>query len=620
MAADSLTGRFAKAWGLTAPARAGAGMMVRDLRNLWMPLPGLSLAPSGPEVAQRIARVQFRTMFNEGPANLVATGAGLMLWWLGLYVTASGLPALLWAASNFLSMLAVVLTVTRFVRTKPPDDELRRWEVVFGRCMLLTGSTWGILPFVTPSGYASYVAIGLLLILAGSLSAFINYRPGISWFSVPCVVLIPVALASDGGLLNLLVGVGFLVASILLIRLATAQSALVTRAMQNAEERLALLQELEARRQEAQHANQAKTRFLAAASHDLRQPIYSIALLTDVLARRPGSDDSVLGQITASVEVMDSMLSALLEVSRLDVGALPLNLAPFPLAPLLDRSKLQFEAQAVVRGIRLEVRCGGDWWVASDIHQLQRIVANLVSNAVHFTRLGGVLIRCRRRGDRVWIQVWDSGVGIARQDQGRIFGEFVQITEHASVGARQGIGLGLSIVQRLAQRLGCPMRLHSRPGRGSVFSLGVPLHAQAPLPLSADEAAAATAPSLESLLAGQLVLLIDDDEQARGSMRTLLEACQCHVLACGSTAEALAEAERSLRIPDLIISDYRLGRGDNGLDAIARVREALEDFVPSVLVTAELQMPHEAAARLGVAVLGKPLKPRALAACVARLL
>jgi CheY-like chemotaxis protein len=223
-----------------------------------------------------------------------------------------------------------------------------------------------------------------------------------------------------------------------------------------------------------------------------------------------------------------------------------------------------------------------------------------------------VLLRCRVRGNQAWLQVWDSGVGISREHRTRVFEESFQVTRTKRQRV-EGFGLGLAIVQRLVLRLEHRLTLRSRPQRGSMFAIAVPM----------ETAAAADAPavaSLAELLAGQLVLLIDDDETARESMQLLLESFQCNVLATHSTLSALQAVEDNLRTPDLIITDYRLSALDTGLDAITQVRTLVGEAIPALLVTAEVDKPVEAAQGLGAAVLSKPLQVDVLAFELSRVL
>jgi signal transduction histidine kinase/ActR/RegA family two-component response regulator len=596
-------------------ASAGLRETCRDMLLPWRGLAGFSVATGASELSRQIARQQFRTLMQELPANVLAAGAGVLLWTVALWYISPGPLVVAWAAAALMSILGVAAYHWMFVRANPPDESLHRWEIVTGRMNFVIGIIWGLSGFPVlqlAHPFTPYLAIGMLMVIAGSLSLYSAYRPSISWLTPPAVVLTVLHLVLQGGLLNMTIGIGFLVVGVLMIRQAKMQSTLLSQSMLAAEERVLLLAELEGQRAAAHEANQAKTRFLANVSHDLRQPMHSIALLTGALRQRMNADAGLVAQIGASVQTMDDMLCALLEVSRLDAGTLPLQVAPLSVANLFERIKLQFAVQAHEKGLVLEVRpCAA--WVVSDAYQLQRVLANLMSNAIRYTAQGGVTVRCRVRGSVAWLQVWDSGRGVARADRQRIFEEFVQVVS-AQRSRAEGLGLGLSIVRRVTQRLGHSVVLRSSLQRGSLFAIGVPLDVAAGTHAAGDKA------QLAALLSSQLILLIDDDAVVLKSMRTLLEAFQCHVLIAESVNAALDAVEDSLRTPDIIISDFRLSKSDTGLHAIARVRNLVGEEIPAVLLTAEVDAARAAAHPFGIPVLAKPLQVQALATELARAL
>lgn len=593
----------------------GAGETLSDLADLVRPLPRLSRATGASEVFSRIHGQQFRHLMQAMPANVTAAGVGALLWLGVMTVFVPGPGVVWWGLGALAGIAGMALLVRRFARAQPPDEALPLWEVRCGRLTVLMGCLWGCVGLVVQGNeiLAPYVAVGLLLVMAGSLGLYATYRPGISWLVSPCALLMTVYLVRCGGLLNLALALGSLVTVVLLIRLARAQNALTTQALLEAEERRALAAALEVERAAAEAANQAKTRFLAMVGHDLRQPMHSIALLSGVLRHRPTGDHTRLGaQLGASVQAMDDLISALLEVARLDDGTLPLQVGPLPLTPLLDCTALQFAAQAHAKGLAFRVRASA-LCVLSDAYQLRRVLANLVSNAIRHTPKGGVLVRCRVRGSTAWLQVWDSGVGIAPADRHRIFDEFVQLEAAPLRQGIHGVGLGLAIVRKVAQRLGHPVVLRSRVGRGSMFAIGVPLDPS----VEPCGSLAGREGSLAGLLDGRLILLIDNDEAVLRSMRTLLEAFPCRVLAATSLPQALAVLEDDgVHAPDMVISDYRLGEGATGLDAIQAIRARAGHAVPALVVTAETAAARAAAPTGDIGVAAKPLQVHTLAAAL----
>lgn len=507
-------------------------------------------------------------------------------------------------------LIYAVVDHARFMRAQPVGDELHAWQSGSLPGLGVHGVVWGSIMFIPMRPEAMpYMALGLLMVIAGSVSLFVYSRAGISLFAVPCTLLATAALLLTGTTLGVATGIGFVVAVALLVKLARGHNSSITQAMLVAEERKALLEELGHQRGEAERASLAKTFFLASVSHDLRQPMHSIALLVAASRRRGAADADTIEQIGASVQSMEDLLGALLEVSKLDAGAVPLQLTTFPINHILERIHLQFAPQAQAKGLRLELTASPGR-VYSDFFQLERIVSNLVANAIRYTPAGRVAIRCRRRGHTLWVQVWDSGIGIEREYRDKIFEDFFQVARTAR-SSKQGLGLGLSIVQRTAHRLSLNLRVRSRPGRGSLFEVGIPV-----------AIVEAQSVPLAPLLDGLLVLLLDDDPMVLKSMATLLTTFNCQVLSAGSVVDALAIVEGTLRLPDLIISDYRLGGGITGVDAIGQIRAQAQDDIPALLVTAEPAAVQAALPQLtsvAIPVVAKPLQPTSLAVALQRL-
>jgi signal transduction histidine kinase/CheY-like chemotaxis protein len=591
--------------------------VMADVLAPWQSLTTASPVKVSDDIAQRISIQQLRKLVCQPPSAVLEPVLGSAIWLAALWWIAPGSMAAVYTLLVAGSLGASYLALRQCARHDPSDEELWVRGAQRGRLAVFSGVLWGSVGFCFPhlvQPFGSFVAIGQLMVIAGALSISVTYRPAISWLAVPCAGLTCASLIIHGAGLNIAVGVGFVVVVVVMMRMARVQNTLITQSMQAAEERVAILAELDKQRIAAQEATQAKTRFLAGVSHDLRQPMHSIALLAETFRQQDDPKGMVSRQISASVHAMDDMLSALLEVSKLDVGALPLDVGPVAVDAMLQRLQMQFSAQAHSKGIDLTVLpCG--LRVLTDAYQLQRMLANLTSNAVRYTATGRIVIRGRSRGSTLWLQVWDSGLGIALGHRQRIFEEFFQVarTSHRTV---EGMGLGLSLVRRAAERLGHQVTLRSRFGKGSMFAIGVPL-----VQSQVDAADACSGEvSLKEMLGARLVLLIEDDLAVRQGMLMLLRSFNCHVMEADSSQAALSLVNTTLRTPDLIITDYQLGESDTGLDAIRKVREVVDGNVPAVLVTAERNPPRDGAALLGVPVLAKPLKPRDLALALSHVL
>jgi len=374
--------------------------------------------------------------------------------------------------------------------------------------------------------------------------------------------------------------------------------------------------ELELARAKADTANRDKTRFLAAASHDLLQPLNAARLYTSTLVDRAGGTGlgDLAHSIEASLSAVEEIMSALLDISRIDSGAIKPSPTLFNIADLIKKAGVEFQPQAQEKAIALRlVPASGA--VTTDRTLLARVVQNLVSNAIKYTRPGGkVLVGFRRKGNRLRLDIIDTGIGINKDQQALIFAEFSRLERGARMA--QGLGLGLSIVQRLVATLGLSLELESVEGKGSRFSLLLPL-ARTILPAPSDPVPAQPAPRPGAL--DLRVLCVDNERAILDAMQGLLTGWGCDV----RTARSLKDIARDRTIegwlPDLVLMDYHLDQ-TSGLDAIQWLRHNVGGHLPAALVTADRSeavrlLAHER----GIAVITKPVKPAALRATITSL-
>lgn len=365
---------------------------------------------------------------------------------------------------------------------------------------------------------------------------------------------------------------------------------------------------------EADAANLGKTRFIAAASHDILQPLNAARLFTSSLVEREiGSEkDDLVRHLDSSLEAVEEILSALLDISRLDAGALKPEITSFRIDDLLGALAVEFAPAAREKGIELRlVGCG--LVVRSDRKLLRRVLQNLVSNAVKYTQRGKVLMGCRRRGDRLRIDICDTGIGIPRSKLRAVFREFERLGQE---GAPQpGLGLGLSIVERVVRMLDHGIDVRSEPGRGSIFSISVPLAA----PELSDARSKALPRQRASDLAGRTVLVIDNEPAILDGMRTLMSGWGLSVLTARGGEEAVRLLEAEAGAVDAVLADYHLA-AENGLDVIRRLAALQPRPLPAVLITADRSNTvRKAAEEAGVLYLRKPVKPASLRALLAQL-
>ncbi|NTV09154.1 MAG: response regulator [Zoogloea sp.] len=365
---------------------------------------------------------------------------------------------------------------------------------------------------------------------------------------------------------------------------------------------------LEAARVEAERANSAKTRFLAAASHDLRQPVQALRLLLGVLANRldqPDASRELVSRMGEALGSTETMLARLMEFAALESGKVLVQREVFALDDLVRRVAGEHAGEAAAKGLFLRVRCFA-CCCRSDPVQLERVVRNLVVNAIRYTMKGGILLGLRRRGGQIVIEVRDTGIGISEDKRELIFEEFRQI-DNAARGRGKGMGLGLAIVARTARILGHPLTLASTEGRGSLFAVAVP---QVPCPeASADIAGKGKA---ESAPGRARILVVEDDPAQAIGLEMILADRGLDVRVAHEAATALAALHEE-KLPDLVLTDYRFPGGVSGVDLVRQVRDAAGWAIPAILVTGDTQADIAAAARAaGCQVLHKPYTPDAL--------
>jgi signal transduction histidine kinase len=376
--------------------------------------------------------------------------------------------------------------------------------------------------------------------------------------------------------------------------------------------------ELRMKKEEAETATRAKSRFLAAASHDLRQPIHALGMFVARLAQLPHDRETrhLIGNLEASVRAMQDLLDALLDISRLDADAVRVQLQPVPLAPLFEQLRGALMPVATDKGLRLRVR-DSSLWVQSDPTLLHRILLNLVSNALRYTGRGGVLVGCRRSrgGSHVWIEVWDTGVGIPAEHQQDIFREFYQIG-NPERDRSKGLGLGLNIVDRTARLLGHELKLCSVPGNGTRFQLELPLSPAGDLQALM---AAAEQPQQVDDVRGLRILVIEDDRQSAQALRGLLDSWGCVVAVVEGLQGALTVVAGGF-VPDLVLSDFRLRAGESGMQTLHNLRTRLERPLPACLMSGDTDPELIQSCRdAGLPLLHKPVRPAKLRTLIRRL-
>jgi signal transduction histidine kinase len=368
---------------------------------------------------------------------------------------------------------------------------------------------------------------------------------------------------------------------------------------------------LQEARREAEAANIAKTKFLAAASHDLRQPMQALSMYATVLEQRVADVNAlrVVHGIQLSVTTLERMFDSLLDISKLESGVVKPSLVAFPLMPLIERVAEAERSIAAHKKLQLRVvRTSAS--VQSDPALLERMLKNLVTNAIRYTERGRIVIGCRRLGsDQLRLEVVDSGIGIALEEQERIFDEYYQL----SGSSAQGLGLGLPIVKALGELLGHKVAVKSARGRGSVFSIELERVPDVP-------AASLARAAPETALSRLKVVLVDDDVEIRDSMGLLLESWGCRTVAGGTVAEIEKQLHAQSITPDALIVDYRLTDAMSGVQVIERLRAVFGRQLPALIITGTANPAHLESRAGGIPFAIKPVAPGRLRAFLSQAL
>ncbi len=600
-----------------------------------------SLALTEPQNAdRRLASLveEVRGAFDYLPASLAGNIAGMGVIAMLFWGVMSARVMTLWLVAFALMLLTRVVLGQRFKRSQPvTQPQWKLWQRAWNLGTLSSAALWGATAWVFYPGGQSIQQIGLIITiytLSVAVVPVLATQPTVFLaFGALCFLPLAARIASEGTTYGYeLAGILVLVFALTTV-LARSYRQALRRAIDlklRGDSLTAQLQveklAAEAARGEAEVANRAKTQFFTAASHDLRQPLHAMGLFAEAL-RQKNHDTAVahlVNSINESVDVLEGLFSELLDISRIDSGGVEVHSAHFAVGDILRKLRLHFEPVAFEKGLALRLR-GGQHMAHADPLLVERILRNLVSNAIRYTVDGTVLVSCRRRGDSVLLQVWDSGVGISQEQQARVFEEFYQVPEakdkakaqKLAAHERKGLGLGLAIVKRLADLLHAPFTLQSQLGRGSVFSLVLPL----------GKAARPSMPSLgiksplNLTLQNRLIVVVEDEPAVLAGLEAVLKSWDATLVTFASATACmdwLQSAAAAGVQPDLLIVDFRLEEGRTGVEVISSVRARYKQKIPAIVVTGSTMTGHEQEAQdLDFHLLIKPVVPNKLRAMIA---
>jgi two-component system, sensor histidine kinase len=568
-----------------------------------------AVTPDQAKIARRSHRIctdQVHTLIRNNPRLQVAALVTEVLLAVAAWGSVPTVNILIWMGLLGIGQVMALWLYVRHKRFPPPAQDIERWYWLLRVRSLISGIAWGSAAFLlwVPDNpvLQGLLAGALFGVVAGAVTGLPVVPTVFYAFVVPTFIPLIARTAMEGSFVHLCLAAFGAIMFALIIWSGYSLSKMMRSALAMRYENLDLIDELreekavveqarreaEASRDDAQRANTAKSAFLAAASHDLRQPMHAIGLYVAALRRRVSAPEAgeVVGKLDASVSAMEEMFDALLDMSKLDAGVVASSIASFPLQTAFERIELHFGAQARAKGIELRVRATG-LRVKSDAALLDRIVRNLVANAVRYTNKGKILVAARKRGDRIRIEVWDTGIGIPAEKRAEIFQEFVQLG-NPERDRSKGLGIGLSIVRRLAKLLDHPIGLDSQLGKGSRFYVDVALGAAA-----VAEPAKAAAIVDTNVLDGAFVVV--------------------HTLSAGSARDALEQLAQHARTPDAVICDYRLRDEENGIDTIRAVRTECGETTSGILLTGDVASDRlQQASGCGFVCLHKPLSAERL--------
>jgi signal transduction histidine kinase/CheY-like chemotaxis protein len=520
-----------------------------------------------------------------------------------------------------LSQLHRLWVLLGYRRAELSVENSALWARRYSQYMFGAGVVWGCagILFFRPQSPLSqmFTMCGLYGISGGAVTGHAYHPPALRAFLLPIFGLVFVRLLTLGSAEYVALGVASLFYMSILLAFCQVQHRSVTESMQIRFENADLISELQVQKANAEQAKAraeqadlAKSRFLAAASHDLRQPLHALSLFSATLRELEldAKQRSVVEQIYRNIDSLEALFDELLDISKLDAGYIRPNIVDFPIQRVLAVLHTRYGALAQEKAVDFRVR-SSTAVVRSDAALLERVLGNLVANAIRYTERGGVLVGCRKRGAALVVAVWDTGIGIASTQHERIFEEFFQLG-NPERDRRNGLGLGLPIARRMARLLDTEIELESVLGRGSCFAIRIALGDPAEVTRIAPE------PTVSGdALAGRCVVVIDDEPSIRVGMHELLAQWGCTSVEAASAQDAIAKLEAERLSPELVLADYRLTDHALGSDAIHELRQRFGSELPALLITGDTAPARlREAKQSGLHVLHKPVRPAQLRA------
>ncbi len=523
--------------------------------------------------------------------------------------------------------VVIVLSFIRYLSVKkyrardPQANDDVRWGWIFAFFAFLSGLTWGAasILFFTPDNLQLFNILTLIIIVisVGSMLALSAFP--VAFYLFVFTAMLPMIWRYINideysyeifGFLLILYNVG-------LFKLARVNHQTLRDSIALRFENVDLIDQLTEQKEKAEQANVSKTKFLASASHDMRQPIHAMGLFLGVLEERLEKEDQkvIVQKIQKSSNALGGLLDSLLDISKLDAGVIKVSPEVFSLNNLFDALNNEFQALAKEKNLQIKF-VDTKLWVNSDYRILERIMRNLISNAIRYTESGRILVACRRYQGRTLVAVYDTGIGIPENKMQDIFREFYQL-HNPERDRSKGLGLGLAIVERMAKLLDMPLYIKSSAGTGSVFGFVLPAVQVASPEATATKTKTVAAPEV-LYFDGKTVLVVDDEEEICDSLSELLRNWHCDVVIAASGNGAVRALQKNKKRLDIMLVDYRLRDNEIGTAVIDKINSVYADqetvqTIPAVIITGDTAPDRiKEAERSGYRILHKPVAPEAL--------
>lgn len=521
----------------------------------------------------------------------------------------------IWFCSILLVTSIRYASVFYFHKKQPQDEEMLKWGWFFTFMVFLTGCFWGAASYLFLLYDHPHLTLFMVMVLTGMLVASLASLSVFMWayyaFAVPTGLPLIIELLTQGSSEYQVYGLLITLFVLVLMAYARVNQKTVDQSIILRNENVELVHQLQQQKEnaerltkEAEAANLAKTRFLASASHDLRQPLHAMGLFIDVLAECRDEIERVqiIDKVRKSGSALENLLESLLDISKLDAGAITVSKEPFELQSVLDALAAEFESMAKDKRINISF-AKTSVWVDSDIRLVDRILRNFISNAIRYTSRGGVLVGCRRKGQSILLSVCDTGSGFSEDQKDLIFSEFQQL-ENPERDRTKGLGLGLAIVNRLAGLLKADIHVKSVLGKGAMFAVELPICQKEEC---AQQPQQKIATPLD--LSGKHIVVVDDESDIRDGLSSLLSSWGCHVCAISSVADARSQLTGKEVCPDLVLADYRLRDNETGVDVIHEIQSMFaNDELPAVIITGDTAPDRIKEAKAsGFEILHKPI-------------